>query len=48
MTASLSWEYVTELSSGELIFAGTFSTKDDYSGRYDPAAYIFGPGEFKC
>ena len=44
MTASLSWEYVTELSSGELIFAGTFSTKDDYSGRYDPAAYIFGPG----
>ena len=24
-TASLSWEYVTEFSSGELVFAGTFS-----------------------
>ena len=44
MTASLSWEYRSEVESGELIFAGTFSTKDDYMGRYDPAAYIFGPG----
>ena len=35
---------MTELSSGELVFAGTFSTKDDYYGRFDPAAYIFGPG----
>ncbi len=43
-TASLSWEYIAPVNSGELIFAGTFSSKDDYYGTYDPEVYIFGPG----
>jgi iron complex outermembrane receptor protein len=43
-TASLSWEYIAPTNNGELIFAGTFSSKDDYYGTYDPEVYIFGPG----
>ena len=43
-TASLSWEHYTKTSRGEIIFAGTFSSKDDYYGTYDPEVYIFGPG----
>ena len=43
-TASLSWEYIAPVNSGEVIFAGTFSSKDDYYGTYDPEVYIFGPG----
>ena len=38
---SLSWEYVTEFRSGELIFAGTFSAKDEFYGRFDPAVYNY-------
>ena len=34
-TTSLSWEYIAPVDSGELIFAGTFSAKDDYYGTYD-------------
>ena len=40
-TASLSWEYVTEFLSGELVFAGTFSAKDEFYGRFDPAVYNY-------
>tara|TARA_B100000212_G_scaffold342554_1_gene330556 strand:- start:3179 stop:5428 length:2250 start_codon:yes stop_codon:yes gene_type:complete len=40
-TASLSWEYVTEFRSGELVFAGTFSAKDEFYGRFDPAVYNY-------
>ena len=43
-TTSLSWEYIAPVDNGELIFAGTFSAKDDYYGTYDPEVYIFGPG----
>ena len=40
-TASLSWEYVTEFRNGELVFAGTFSAKDEFYGRFDPAVYNY-------
>ena len=43
-TTSVSWEYIAPVDNGELIFAGTFSAKDDYYGTYDPEVYIFGPG----
>ena len=43
-TASLSWEYIAPTTRGEVIFAGTFSSKDDYYGTYDPEVYIWGPG----
>ena len=31
-TTSISWEYIAPVDNGELIFAGTFSAKDDYYG----------------
>ena len=40
-TASLSWDYVTNWQGGELIFAGTFSAKDEFYGRFDPAVYNY-------
>ena len=32
---------MTEFRSGELVFAGTFSAKDEFYGRFDPAAYNY-------
>ncbi|MFL2829070.1 MAG: TonB-dependent receptor [Alphaproteobacteria bacterium] len=40
-TASVSFDYVTNVQNGELIFAGTLSAKDKFYGRFDPAVYNY-------
>jgi len=40
-TASVSFEYVTNVENGELVFAGTLSAKDEFYGRFDPAVYNY-------
>lgn len=40
-TASISFDYVTNVQNGELIFAGTLSAKDKFYGRFDPAVYNY-------